>query len=245
MTAAAPQRPPAVALTAQADLLLAASRLFGLPGAELLREVETLGPSLDDLLSAAAGSQGEGLSKAALGLRGAAGAPDLSALQEEHSRLFDTALACPINETAFVRRDKGAILGDVAGFYRAFGFALADGAGEKVDHLACELEFFALLLVMRAQAEEQGNREAADVTRGAIESFAFDHLGEWLPLFCTRLQDTATHPFYRHAAAFLEAVWQLVAGANSLPLPAPEDGREPLFEADTPYECGMAETDSG
>ena len=49
----------------------------------------------------------------------------------EHNRLFEGGVTCPPNETAYVRRDKGVILADINGFYRAFGFEPAEDAARN------------------------------------------------------------------------------------------------------------------
>ena len=62
--------------------------------------------------------------------------------------LFDGAMLCPVNEAGYIRRDKGAIIADVCGFYQAFGWTASEKSGERPDHLLVELEFAAMLLVM-------------------------------------------------------------------------------------------------
>ncbi len=131
-------------------------------------------------------------------------------------------------------------LPDVAGFYRAFGFTLAEGASEKVDHLVCELEFLAMLCVMHAKAREEGNKDGARVSKHALRAFALDHLGEWLPAFCDRLMETTTLPFYRQAATLLLGVWRGIAENNRLPSPKLGAVTGALGDLGTPYECGMA-----
>ncbi|MCZ7582039.1 MAG: molecular chaperone TorD family protein [Deltaproteobacteria bacterium] len=116
-------------------------------------------------------------------LENVADAYDEKECTAEHNRLFLGNVICPINEAGYIRRDKGAILADAAGFYRAFGFSLPDDAGERVDHLVGELEFLALLRVMSANARIAGHADEARVADEAASDFVADHLGEWLPLF--------------------------------------------------------------
>lgn len=78
---------------------------------------------------------------------------------------------------AWVRREKGLLLGGIGGFYRAFGFTIRDVAGETFDHLRCELEFLAALLVMEATALRSGHAEHAEITGRAIVTFAIEHAG--------------------------------------------------------------------
>jgi len=163
-----------------------------------------------------------------------------AALAEAQSALFEGAAPCAANETAFVRRDKGALLADIAGFYRAFGFAPAAGTGEKADHLGAELEFVALLLVMRAQAAAAGEAEAAAVTHEALCAYWADHLGEWLPAFCARLAALAPDRHHRRLARLLAlagtrvaAELGLVFGESAPPLPPPGDEEAEAFR------CGL------
>lgn len=224
---------------AQADALLLLARLLSGPSPDLAGRVEAARESLDELLSAMGAAERRGLWQEALAH---ARALDPEAWADEHTRLFEGPAPCPINETGYVRRDKGQILADVAGFYRAFGFRLERGSGEKLDHLVAELEFCALLLVMLARAEADPDMtEQADVTRDALAAFARDHLGEWVGGFAARLTLTTNLPFYAALARLLEGVWADVCDANGLPRPAGK--RLACAEEDpgTPYECGLAD----
>jgi len=156
---------------------------------------------------------------------------------EEYHRLFEGSVACPINESGFVRRDKGAVLSDIAGFYRAFGFSISQKTGEKADHLIGELEFVAILLIMLAMAKEP---EKTRTTYEALSAFSFDHLDEWLPSFCDRLTQTTVLPIYQQLAQLLQSTWSGIVATNHLPHQERDMGE--LSEKDeTPYECGMVD----
>lgn len=161
----------------------------------------------------------------------------------EWNRLFEGAVICPINETAYIRRDKGLIVSDICGFYRAFGLEPDATSGEKADHLVSELEFIALLLIMLAHAPDD---DARRVTRDALRSFLEEHLGEWLRYFTGRLEECSALAMYGDAAALLRGLWDTLAGRFELPtFQRLDDGPvavEPEL-SDTPYECGMAEAD--
>jgi nitrate reductase assembly molybdenum cofactor insertion protein NarJ len=171
---------------------------------------------------------------------------DPSVWQSERTRLFEGPVACPINETGYIRRDKGAILADICGFYRAFGFEPDATSGEKADHLVCELEFVGLLLVMLGEAQRLGDAEKVDVVRSAVRTFLADHLGEWLGLFCGRLAGATDLPLCARSVDLLHAVWDVLARRFDLPPfaslsdtiaeTAPEDDG-------TPYECDMAQAE--
>lgn len=154
----------------------------------------------------------------------------------EHHRLFEGAQPCPLNETAYVRRDKGAILGDVCAFYRAFGWHPAGDTGEKPDHLLCELEFVAMLLVMLAAAEQDGRHEEGDVTRVALNDFADAHLGDWLPSAAARLRECAATQLHERIAAALAALWSALTAVHGWSGPTPTTSL-PILEPESPYEC--------
>lgn len=224
-----------VILLAQADLLLLIAQLFAPPAAEMQEGLITIEVSdINELLHKSGIPNPQPLDEIFQHFRQQAQGLSLETWAEEYNRLFEGNVSCPINESGFIRRDKGVILADIAGFYRAFGFELADEAHEKGDHLRVELEFIALLLVMLANAE----KEAIRTTHEALESFSFDHLGEWLPAFCERLSLVTTFPFYRHLAKFTLEVWSGIVIINKL-LISERNLRDKVEAEETPYECGM------
>lgn len=168
---------------------------------------------------------------------------------DERTRLFEGPVACPINETGYVRRDKGAIIADLCGFYRAFGFEPREGSGEKADHLAAELEFAAMLFVMIARARDAGRTDDLEIATDGLAKFLVDHLGDWLPLFRHRLLGTTNLPVFVRYGDLLAASWDACAAAVGAPsftelIDAFEhEGDEPAM-AETPYECGMAEDEA-
>lgn len=238
--------PSNVALLAQADLLLAAARLFRPPADDLGGLVDDLAGSADELVRWASLPDME--SKALPGIATALAAavasmpPEMLAL--EYARLFEAELACAPNEGAYIRRDKGALLGDIAGFYQAFGLVAVTGTGEKPDHIATELEFAAALLIMLARANEAGDGDKAEITRNALFAFASDHMGDWLPSFALHLMERASLPAYRMAGEFLLAVWLGIARAQGFDIPTePLDGTPD--DAGPEMACAMGATSLG
>lgn len=223
---------------AQADLLLLAARLFRPPSVALqdLAEVEL--SEVTDLLHHSGIPEAEQLIEIFQQTLQQLQSISLETWSGEYYRLFDCGVLCSMNESGFVRRDKGAILADVAGFYRAFGFQLSEQTHEKVDHLLCELEFVAMLFVMLAKAHDQ---ETSSITYDALAAFSADHLGEWIEKFCERLTQTTSFPFYQYLAKLLSHLWLGMVQIHHLP----SSGGGPLEsneeEDGTPYECGMAE----
>lgn len=233
-----------MSLLAQADLLLGLARAFGPPGPAATRAVADLAGVAEPLTEAAGGPDPPALADALRLAAWSVADAEPAALAREYERLFSCGVACPIHEAGFVRRDKGHILGDVAGFYRAFGVQLREGSAERPDHLVAELEFLALLLVMLARAEG----EPAEVTRAAARAFGEDHLGEWLPGFAMHLAVTTREPAYAHLAHALAGAWTAVAATlgldeapRRLPTAGTGAGTGAGAEAGEPFECGLAE----
>lgn len=228
--------PNRLALLSQADLLLLLAQMFSPPSAEtpefVIPEIE----EIEELLQNVGFSKSRRLLGIFQQIRQDVQAVSLDSWMGEYNRLFETSVACPINETGIIRRSKGAVLADINGFYNAFGFILSTETSEKSDHLRAELEFVALLLVMLAQTDDD---ESLHTTYNALSAFSFDHIGEWLPEFCRRLGNTTILPFYQSLAEFLDTAWEGIVEANHLPTPNPEIMEAPGDDG-TPYECVMA-----
>ncbi len=153
-------------------------------------------------------------------------------------------MVCASNETIFVRRDKGAVLADIAGFYHAFGFEITEEFREKHDHLLAELQFTAMLLVLLARALEDGRAEPAEVTRAALRSFLEDHLGVWLGAFAERLEGVSELPYFVAVSRALAAGWRMLEREHEIEVPEKKlaSGELPMVgDSGTPYECGMCE----
>lgn len=223
-------------MLAQADLLLLAASLLRRPEQiSLPQQVER--EALLDAAGADPSLRGAFNEATTAGEQAAAA---LSEWSDEYHRLFEGAMACPMNESAFIRRDKGALLADIMGFYTAFGFAPAPDAGEKPDHLCCELEFVAVLLVMQACASQAGRAEEEAITRDALAQFALSHLGAWLDSFVGRLGQVTALPLYAAAGHLLQRTWDLLEKQYGWQR-ATEQPINLVDDDSTPYECGMAE----
>lgn len=77
---------------------------------------------------------------------------------------------------------KGQELGDIAGFYKAFGFELeTEGQGREIlDHVSVELEFYSLLLIKQNYFAENVNTEAAEIVLDGRKKFLMAHLGRFV-----------------------------------------------------------------
>ena len=196
-------------------------------------------------------------SLATLGLSVSAG--ERAALEElapraaravEHRRLFGHTVAhgCPPYETEYGRRHvfgQAQELGDLAGFYAAFGLRPAP-SGERPDHVSCELEFLAVVALKEAYARARGDDALAGIAREASAAFLRDHLGRWLPAFAALAAQRAPGSGYGALAALTARVGadhaaELCVAPDRL---APDDLRP--IDADPDgftFACGVEEAD--
>jgi nitrate reductase assembly molybdenum cofactor insertion protein NarJ len=101
---------------------------------------------------------------------------------------------------------KGNDLADISGFYNAFGFSVSPDVHEMQDHIAVELEFYAMLLLREQALAEIGNAEGQEIVADARKKFLVDHLGRLARAVAART-DVAEHPMYGVAFAWC---WKLV-----------------------------------
>ena len=128
---------------------------------------------------------------------------------EAYLRVFGHTVRgdCPPHEIEYgsLHADKlyqPHLLADIAAFYRAFGLELTPDAAERVDHIAMECEFYAVLC-----AKEEVAGDQLDFCRDTQKKFLREHLARWTPSFSRRVEQLSHDEFYRAAAGRLrEAV---------------------------------------
>lgn len=153
-------------------------------------------------------SGGHGLQEVLATVSSATFTPD--GLQAEYRRTFGHTISreCPPYETEYGSAhlfQQAQRLGDIAGFYRAFGLEVSDQAKERLDHIAVELEFMGFLTWKEAYALTHHGEEQAAICREAQKKFLEEHLGRWAPLFVKLLGRKAQEGFYRQMASLLDA----------------------------------------
>jgi len=135
-----------------------------------------------------------------------AGARDL---RDAHDRLFGHTVRgpCPAYEGEY-GEPKGLRyaheIGDVGGFFRAFGLKPSSDHRERPDHVAVECEFMAFLALKEACARELHGEEKAGICRDAAHRFLGQHLGRFGRAFAHRVQRHTDEPFYLAAARLLD-----------------------------------------
>jgi TorA maturation chaperone TorD len=164
----------------------------------------------------------------------------LLTLAEAHRRLFGHTAggAVPPYETEYGNEalfQQPQEMGDLMGFYQAFGLAVKPGEHERPDHISCECEFLAFLAMKEAYALEHSIGEMLEETRKAQKLFLKDHLGRFLPTFAHKLGREDAAGFYAALAGLgLRLVTQestrlkvTLGGANIMLRPA-DDDRVPM-----------------
>ncbi|MHC4547396.1 MAG: TorD/DmsD family molecular chaperone [Planctomycetota bacterium] len=95
-------------------------------------------------------------------------------------------------------------IGDVQGFYRAFGLQPSRRLAERADHVAVECEFIAFLALKEACALMAHGEDKADLCRDASSKFLRNHVGRFGRALAARVRRRSGAPFYRAAAALLD-----------------------------------------
>jgi TorA maturation chaperone TorD len=214
--------------------------------------------ALDTLLSVLNGIGGERAAQRVLSLRKQLDVVErlmgaecsgwqLGDLQAEHRRVFSNVITldCPPYETLFGNDHVFAqshVMGDIAGFYRAFGVELSKDIHERLDHLSVEFEFMHFLAYKESYALCHDGIEKTQIVVDAQKKFVKHHIGRWVPLFCRMLTKKADTGFFR-LIADMTADWMEFETAYLGVTPQPyneTDYRPATFNAPEgqTYECG-------
>lgn len=135
----------------------------------------------------------------------------LSDLQSEHRRVFSNVITldCPPYETLFGNDHVFAqshVMGDISGFYKAFGVELSKDIHERLDHLSVEFEFMHFLAYKESYSLCHDAPEKTQIVVDAQKKFVKNHIGRWVPLFCRMLTKKADSGLFK-LVADLTADW--------------------------------------
>lgn len=126
-------------------------------------------------------------------------ATDADTRERVHQRVFGLVIStlCPSYETEYCpwkdATHRAQEMADIAGFYCAFGLTPSRAAPERVDSIALEIEFTAIVLERwRAALVSNEPVENAGVCEDALRAFGTDHLCWWAPTFGRLLEKRAT-----------------------------------------------------
>ncbi len=173
-------------------------------------------------------------------LRLSAGRASLPMLSDTFLRLFGHTAHGPVPpyETEYGAEalfQQPQELGDLAGFYLAFGLTMNPAQHERSDHVSCECEFLSFLCLKEAYALEKGDVAMLEEVRKATRLFLRDHLGRFVPAFTRKLGTEGRGTFYgalgELCLSFVtdECAWLGVAlGPANLGLRPATDDRVPM-----------------
>lgn len=152
----------------------------------------------------------------------ASGAREALASPESLARDFDALLRIPQDrylapyESAYrgtparKTRGMGLLMGrqtrEVAALYRMAGVALGGECKELPDHVAVELQFLADCASQEAEALLTGQSAEAEGWRGLQSRFQTEHVMQWVPAMCRRMEQQASTGFFRAVARVLPEV---------------------------------------
>ena len=138
----------------------------------------------------------------------------IEALQRVYQCIVGHSMSkdCPLCETQY-----GAAhvfqqvheLGDIQGFYKAFGLDISDIEKERCDHISVEMEFMHYLLYKQAYALENHGDEKAQICVDAQKKFLKEHIGKWAPLFAVLFGRKAVEGFYCAVSALTKEFLRL------------------------------------
>ena len=129
-------------------------------------------------------------------------------------------------------------LGDLMGFYRAFGLNMRAGTHERPDHISCEFEFLMFLALKEAYALEHNDRDMKAETCKAEILFMRDHVGRFLPAFVGQLQRADRSGFYANLGELCRRFVAAEADRLQVPLGAANLGLRPADDSRIPMACG-------
>ncbi|MGQ0810485.1 MAG: TorD/DmsD family molecular chaperone [Nitrospiraceae bacterium] len=171
----------------------------------------------------------------------------LSDIQGEHRRVFSNVITldCPPYETLFGNDHVFAqshVMGDIAGFYKAFGVELSRDIHERLDHLSVEFEFMHFLAYKESYSRCHDGADKTQIVIDAQKKFMKNHIGRWVPLFSRMLAKKADSGLFK-LIADISAEWMDFDAAflDVTPQPYSEaDYRPATFNAPEgqSYECG-------
>ncbi len=129
----------------------------------------------------------------------------LGNLQDEHRRVFSNVITldCPPYETLFGNDHVFAqshVMGDISGFYKAFGVELSKDIHERLDHLSVEFEFMHFLAYKESYSRCHDGADKTQIVVDAQKKFVKNHIGRWVPLFCRMLAKKADSGLFKHVA---------------------------------------------
>jgi|GEM_PF-2260012 nitrate reductase assembly molybdenum cofactor insertion protein NarJ len=138
----------------------------------------------------------------------------LEKIRYDYMSIFDTGRKISPYETEYMTEKvsrKPFELVDLAGFYKAFGFRIAQDIKHKesFDHISIELEFMAILTWKAAYARDKNQKEKEKIVLDARKSFFADHLAKWGFFYCDQISRLTGYDYFKRVAGLLKLVLTL------------------------------------
>lgn len=172
-----------------------------------------------------------------------AGQIGVAALASSYRALFGHTARGPIppyeteygNEALFQQPQE---LGDLMGFYRAFGLTVRITEHERPDHVSYQCEFLSFLALKEAYALEHQETAMLEETRKATRLFLRDHLGRFLPAFVRKLRTADPGGFYGTLGDFCLKFVTHECDRLAVPIGLEGVGLRPAADDHVPMACG-------
>ncbi|MFN3604372.1 MAG: molecular chaperone TorD family protein [Leptonema sp. (in: bacteria)] len=133
-------------------------------------------------------------------------------LEAEYHRMFNTQTGIPFSEGSYVSLEKGNLIGDVMGFYKAVGYPFNTEKHGSPDAIKVELGFISFLflkefnILVGDEFLGEEKEEKLEILRDLRDKFYFEHLLPWVPEFMNTLINSSNHEFYINLMAILKTL---------------------------------------
>lgn len=169
----------------------------------------------------------------------------LDALQTSYARLFGHTARGVVSpyETEYGSEaifQQSHELGDLSGFYFAFGLIVKADEHERPDHISCECEFLSFLALKETYALEKRDTPMLEEVRKATRLFLQNHMARFVPAFARKLGSESPPPFYRALGNLCLGLITLECRQFDLPMGLEGLGLRPVMDDRVPMACGNA-----
>jgi len=130
-------------------------------------------------------------------------------LSLEYTRLFiGPGHHLSPHESVYRKDGNGRLWGESTAAVKIFieycGFKGINDTKFIPDHISIELEFMQVITAIEARALQKNNMETVARCKQIESHFIFEHLCNWITLFCDEVITLANHPFYREMASLTQ-----------------------------------------
>jgi DMSO reductase family type II enzyme chaperone len=221
---------------ARADVYRLLSTAFIYPGKEELESLRELAADVEDSINLLPYD----IKEEYLAFSRNIAKADAEDLKPEYTELFLTRMFCPPSETVYGKNSFNTpnILGDISGFYKAFGFRLSGKAEVAHDNIAVELEFMSFLELKIAYALEQEMEANLDICQSAKKRFLAEHIGRWIWVFGQNLVARSSEDYFKSLGQlickFIDAELEFYSIKVDI------EGNQEMPQDNSPMECPHA-----